>query len=575
MSEPLKKPDLPPEGYSPKEVPEIIGMAQQAQKQIMEEPAMQQPEIITRSFLLAGFEAAIELNDAHWPGMDYTKTALKENLHRLGNLAQPPRFFHVWEADPKANYKKKKNHSKRLFFFGAEVTSLDGIPEGFVTKDFPETTFAVFKEREHGSPKFNWLEEAGYKFDTKYAEKYAMDIEIYDDIEDEGPQWDALIPIESYSPKQVPEILKLAGEINMNKPYEVKTANGGSYIDGVPGLRWGEFSDCTYSGCLALWLNAMGVGATYEQAAGLTGSCYRLSMCYGWDPGSVIVNTSYSSMRFKDACGSDGNANLAFGFEFYNVKDAAKRDEEVQKSIDAGMPVLALGSRAEPEWCVITGYEKSEDGGVKYFGRSYFDGGALEGEEFYTDNRYTLANNYPGQYPDLFVKLCGGLCGPLPAKEALKCSLETCLILFGKPKNWGTRKAARRIGYGAYKFMIDSLRKNEYFNTFDKSRECVIDDLWMHFSNLLDARRAAHIYLEQSAALLSGENRARLLQMAAMCKEMFDALSAVLPYDKLCNHEFTPGFSAALREEIIAALQKMLSLEKQARVIAADILKHW
>ena len=180
MSEPAKKPNPAPEGYSPKEVPEIMRLAEENRSQV-EEPkkeAIPVPEIITKRFLFAGFEAAIDLRDEHWPGMDYVKAALKENLHRLENLAQPLRFFDVWEADPKANYKKKKNHSKRYFFFGVEAMRLESIPEGFVTKDFPETTYALYKERDHGSPKFHWLEEAGYKFDTKYAEKYAMDIEI-------------------------------------------------------------------------------------------------------------------------------------------------------------------------------------------------------------------------------------------------------------------------------------------------------------------------------------------------------------------------------------------------------------
>jgi len=180
------------EDYAPKEKPEIMVLARDVQDQAKEKSAI---EIITKQFRLAGFEAKIDLKDSHWPGMDYVKASLKENLHKLGNLAQPPRFFDVWQADPKVNYKRTKNHSKRLFFFGAEVTSLEGIPEGFTAKDFPETTYALFKEREHGHAKFQQLEAAGLEFDTDYVEKYAMDMEIFTDAEDEGPEWDALIPI--------------------------------------------------------------------------------------------------------------------------------------------------------------------------------------------------------------------------------------------------------------------------------------------------------------------------------------------------------------------------------------------
>ena len=239
MSEPAKKHDQSPESHTPKAKPEILKMAESAAAQPIAPPQAAQapanplPEIITKRFLLAGFEAPIDLEDAHWPGMDYAKAALKENLHKLGNAVQPQRFFDVWEANPKANYKRKKHHSRRMFFFGVEVMSLEDVPEGFVTKDFPETTYALFREREHGSPKFNWLAEAGYKFDGEYAEKYAMDLEIFDHLEDEGPEWDALIPIErppeGYTPKTKPEILRLA-ENSIGQPILASTKPAPSTI---------------------------------------------------------------------------------------------------------------------------------------------------------------------------------------------------------------------------------------------------------------------------------------------------------------------------------------------------------
>lgn len=368
---------------------------------------------------------------------------------------------------------------------------------------------------------------------------------------------------ESYGPRS-PEILRMAenaGKSELMKKHEVRTANGGSYIDGVPKLKWGEFKDCTYCGCAALLLNVMGRDASYERVMGLTGSCYRLSMCYGWDPGSTIVNTSYNYLGFDNACGTDYNANRAFGFELCSVKDETRRNEMVLASIDSGVPVLQLGGRGEPEWNILTGYERTASG-IKYFGRSYFDG-SDPADEPYTENRYTLANKYPGDYPGLFVKLFDKSCEPTSARDALKLSLETCLKMFAPTSKPKFEDTANKIGYGAYEFMIDGMSGNEY------------GEVRIHFGNLLDARRAAHIYLEESARLLSGENRKRLTSVSAMYKEMFDVLSAVLPYDRLYRDEFESGLSAELRGDIAAALKKMLLLEKQARVIVNDILNNW
>lgn len=379
-------------------------------------------------------------------------------------------------------------------------------------------------------------------------------------------QWEAGNP-ESYSPKNKPEILNLAEEladvIKMNTVYPVKTANGGSYIDGVPTLKWGEWKDCTYSGAAALLLHVMGINASYEQVAGLTGSCYRLSMCYGWDPGSLILNVNYAYLDFGNACGTDDNANRTFGLDFYTVEDETERSEKVQKSIDSGIPVLIMGGWGAPEWCLLTGYEKTQSG-IEFFGRTYFDSDSVEKQKR-TDNQYTLFNRFSGEAPGLFTKLCDRICEPLTAKDALKVSLETCLQMFSPHE---------KMGYMAYKFMIKSLKKNEYGN-HKNNKEFNAWNVCMHFQILLDARRAAYIYLEESAELLSGENKKRLMHVSAMFREMFDTLSHVLPYDKLNKHEFDSGFSDELRNDIVNALQKMASLEKQARVVVRKICKHW
>jgi len=266
-------------------------------------------------------------------------------------------------------------------------------------------------------------------------------------------------------------------------------------------------------------------------------------------------------LGFDDACGTDNNANRAFGFEFYSIADEKERNEKVQKSIDMGVPVLCMAGRSAPEWCILTGYEK--DGKeIKYFGRSYFDGDA-SANEFHTVNNYTSFNNFPGESPGLFMKLCDKNCEPISKKDTLKISLETCLRMFAPTENHNFEELSKKIGYGAYDFMINGIENNEYGHVFG------------HFGNLLDSRRAAYIYLDKNAALLTGENKIKLESVSTIYKKMFDELSSVLPYDKLYKNKFDSDLSFELRKDIADALRKMVLLEKQLRVIVSEILADW
>ncbi|MDR0286355.1 MAG: hypothetical protein LBI03_01410 [Clostridiales bacterium] len=98
---------------------------------------------------------------------------------------------------------------------------------------------------------------------------------------------------ESYRPVEKPEIIKLSKD----RTSKVIKKENLTYIDGVPPMKsgeWGKWLSCTYSGCMTLLLNALGVRITYEQIMGFTGSCYRTSMAYGWDPGSNILDITYA-----------------------------------------------------------------------------------------------------------------------------------------------------------------------------------------------------------------------------------------------------------------------------------------
>lgn len=192
MSEPIKKINSAPESYSPKNKPEILSIAEK----ILETVTIESVEfsIITKKFLFAGFEAPIDLKESHWQGMDDVKSSLKTSLEKIENRIQPTRFIGIWEADPDADYSKQVNHSKRLYFYGIEVSSLGNIPSSCAIKDFPESIYAVFKERKHGSPKYDWLKAAGYEPDREFQQKYALDMEIFEEIDNDGFEWDVLIP---------------------------------------------------------------------------------------------------------------------------------------------------------------------------------------------------------------------------------------------------------------------------------------------------------------------------------------------------------------------------------------------
>ena len=157
-----------------------------------------QPEIITKKFMLAGFETAIDmsefgLGESHTPGIDYVKSSLKANIDKIGNKVEPIRYIGVLIMDPKVDYSNPENDYKYLYFYGVEVANLDDIPESCVIKDFPESTFEVGKGSIHGLCAS--VKSTVYTYNIDFISKFAAAMLIYNDIDGSDLEWNYLTPI--------------------------------------------------------------------------------------------------------------------------------------------------------------------------------------------------------------------------------------------------------------------------------------------------------------------------------------------------------------------------------------------
>jgi len=350
-----------------------------------------------------------------------------------------------------------------------------------------------------------------------------------------------------------------AGKARISKACEVKTANGGRYIDGVPLLKWGEWRDNSYCGCVTALLNAAGIPATYEEVMGLSGVCFQSIMRDDWDPSGEMPQNGLCCEK---------NVGDALGVEVYTLTDEAELRARAKESVGGGVPVLLVAGRWEPEWSLACGYA-NEGGQTKFFGRTYFDykAAAVSPAEVYTDNGYFYANGFPGWYPAALTRFYDKKRQPIPRKQALKVSLETAVKMFGQQPG-----ETHKFGYDAYDILIAGFELDDA----SYAQKCRNDQY--HIGSLQDARRAAAVYLRGSAGLLTGVCRMNLLRAANIFQSMLDNLLAAVPYEKttsVFNGSADPVWSREQRRALAAALRTNKELEKAVRVLIAGILQSW
>jgi hypothetical protein len=136
-------------------------------------------------------------------------------------------------------------------------------------------------------------------------------------------------------------------------------------IAGVPNLSWDQPN--SFMGVLQAVLHKLGDHAGYAFLCGASGAAFRTHFFDTWCPSSVDATCGFDA-------GSEALAARGLVVRWLEVSSDGKNKpqivDSIKKSIDAGMPVLAIDLIEMPEWGIIMGYQKN---GEELLCRTYFD----------------------------------------------------------------------------------------------------------------------------------------------------------------------------------------------------------
>ncbi len=340
-------------------------------------------------------------------------------------------------------------------------------------------------------------------------------------------------------------------------------------LEDIPQLAWNKGMDCTWGGALTLCLHYMKEEYTYEYIMGVSGACYRLAFTPVWDYSSVdaLVAFDYAKSAF-----------YALGYEYWWADriDKSKRSAErknIMKDLKGGKPVIAINLRIAPEWGLITGYKEN---GKKFLCRTYFDQEIFDKyekvEESFKDTKgYLEADCWP-----FAILHIGNKINKPSDKENLYYSLK---ILTESNEALENRNYYQ--GRSAYEKWIEALDHEDWFEkakSDDINRVLSVNDYQL--KNLLDARKCAWEYLNNSVVHIDLKQQVLYTQIVQIYKDIYDKLSnfykklkdgegAILSYNVI---ESNTASTRRLRKEQIGLLKDLMEAEILAANIAKEIL---
>ncbi len=306
-------------------------------------------------------------------------------------------------------------------------------------------------------------------------------------------------------------------------------------IAGVPNLSWNEMN--SFMGALQAIGHRLGNHSGYPFLCGVSGAAFRTHFFDTWCPSSPDPGCGYDAATVAlKACGFDAT--------WHHVSSDGKNKPQIlaaiRKSIDAGMPVLAIDLIEVPEWGVIIGYQKNGD---ELLCRTYFD----------KRKAFDIAQKFPFAVAILKPE------GKMPDQDA------AIRQGFGiAAENLTTEKYGEYFsGLAAFDKWMARLRDDD-FTKLDSAKlsEVVQANYWI-YQRLIADRKTGIEYLDIVAGRMPGLEP-KVAGLKAIYQREVETLEPLLE-ELPCPGSVVPGWQweKADREKQMAALVKAKGFEEQ------------
>lgn len=306
-------------------------------------------------------------------------------------------------------------------------------------------------------------------------------------------------------------------------------------IAGVPNLSWDEMN--SFMGALQSVGHKIGDHSGYAYFCGVSGAAFRTQFFDTWCPSSPDPTVGYNAgAAVLKARGLDAT--------WLHVSSDGKNKPQIlaaiKKSIDAGMPALAIDLIEMPEWGVIIGYQKN---GEELLCRTYFD----------KRRDFDIAQKFP------FAVVILKPDGKMPDEKA------NILRGFGiVVENLTTEKYDEYFsGLAAFDKWMVRLQDDDFTKLDSGKLSEVIQANYWTYQRLIADRKTGIEYLNMVAQKMPGLEP-KTAGLAALYQREVETLEPLLE-DLPCPAIVVPGWQwgKAARDKQIAVLVKARAFEEQ------------